>query len=552
MSLARILGQFQIAGSGDSKGRLCGYFFGLGLFIIFPITPARAAIANGPQSLPEQYALEFVQKYGFNESGDLDVFLRDIGVESGRRRDAVVAIVRVMRQAVRAEGIRFNSRAFWDEVKAQLPTAGVSATTERRDNREQATPAFETAETASEEELEIAPAESAPSLKNNKLTDKLVAMAGRENARGGMAARAPQPAAARTRQVAATTANGSNQEASPPPSPDSMSFQQKQTEIKTLHEEETRIENRLKDLGERELGGATSFFHGGVRMLSPFSVKTEKDDKGNVTKATLEKGDGSVSGFLEFVYSNRWAWNEKRIHEDTVSPHGILSQPLNLENWDFDSRLTYNFAKSNENDPSAIVGSGDFGLELTMSGLIHHKRFLNGSSDRGAESIGLDICYGLTTEKSAFDAHHRFFAGPSYTVSFPGDAHRWIQFTTRLGYGRVETVKFTSASTREIKLDHGDIPRYSLNSAIAFETELFYPLRADATLTFGARIYGKLDPNPWTVYIGYSKSISQLAKALLPSSDTSDEPAKPAKPAESTESAAPAPSPSKQSKVPKL
>jgi hypothetical protein len=273
--------------------------------------------------------------------------------------------------------------------------------------------------------------------------------------------------------------------------------------------------------GKQKYAGPVTFFHTGVRLLSPFSIGTQDDAPGS---QFLNKGDGSVSGFLEWVYSNRWAWNESRIKmseadEGAYASIQSLKDPFNSLYWDFDTRLTYNFAKGKEDDATAMVGSGDFGLELTLTRHLFRDTMTHDWAD-GAGSFGLDFSYGLVTEKGSFDAHHRLFAGPSYSVSMRmADTGKWALLTTRIGYSKMESVIYKSSSSREIVLEHGDIPKFKLKDAVAFESELFYPLGKDATISLGTRIYGKMNPNPWTVYIGYSKAISALAKGLLPNQD---------------------------------
>ncbi|MBM3852052.1 MAG: hypothetical protein FJ399_02745 [Verrucomicrobia bacterium] len=325
-----------------------------------------------------------------------------------------------------------------------------------------------------------------------------------------------------------------------PKAVETMTTAEKAKEIADLMTAQEKNLARMRELvdgGERS--ATVMFFHGGVRLLSPYQVKPQTDAAGNVVldpngkqHSFLEKSDGTTSGFVEFVYSNRWAWNEQRIRatdEQSKKVGWVISESFGDSHfWDFDARMVYNFSKGGGSDASAIVGSGDFGIEVTASRQLNRSR-LPGSAKLGdgAASFGLDLCYGLTTDKSSFDAHHRILGALNYSVSKPNESGRWTLLTLRIGYGAVENVNFVREDSREVKLKHGDVVDYDLKPAVGFEAELFYPLGKDAAVTLGTRVYGKLSPNPWTVYVGYTKSISDVFKGILPNTETTP-PAKPA------------------------
>lgn len=268
--------------------------------------------------------------------------------------------------------------------------------------------------------------------------------------------------------------------------------------------------------------GAVSFFHGGVRQLSPYTLRI--DDSGAEPRGFLEKGGGDTPLFFEFVYSNRWAWNDARIgaaaarESEETGGEGTGWAGLNLFNADyidFDTRIGFTFAKDSKLEPGAIAGSGDVGMELNLSR--HLARGFLYEND-GSYSVNAELAYGLVTDKSSFHARQRYFAGLGYTGSYAGWGRDGgtVLLHLRAGYTGIDALQFKSRTSREIELEYGDLPRYRTEDAWAIESELIYPLTKDAHLTMGARIYGGLSPTPWSVHIGYTKSLGDIVNAFLP------------------------------------
>ena len=286
-------------------------------------------------------------------------------------------------------------------------------------------------------------------------------------------------------------------------------------------------------------GGAVKFFHAGLRQQNPYKLDIQDPTSPDAPKrGFLESGSKEVSGFLEFVYSNRWAWNASRTAaaaevdakggdgSDPMGSYGFgapyFDNLLDADLWDFETRIGFGLSKDDKIDAGAVAGSGDVSIDLNLARHLSRGPFFGKD---GYASLNLEFGYGISTRTDSFDALQRIFAGPSYTVSFPswggGDTPAFLQM--RAGGAWVDTLEFKDEAKREIYLRNDLMPRYRLKSGWVVETDLIYPLSRSAHLTFGARIYGAHNPNPWSLYIGYTKSISDLAKALLPGgSETTD------------------------------
>ena len=192
------------------------------------------------------------------------------------------------------------------------------------------------------------------------------------------------------------------------------------------------------------------------------------------------------------------------------------------------------FLHGNGDNPTAstVVGSGDFSGEFTIGYPIAMGLF----SDKGNVAaplpsteelynkttsthwLGTVFSYGATTDRAAFDVHHRIFTGLGYRCAFKapyfadgGETKREVLVSVQCGYAALESTEFVSGSSRTIRLNHGDIPDYDLEHGVGLEMDFRVPLNKSSYVTFGSRIYGLHDPNPWNAYIGITWSFDKLA-----------------------------------------
>lgn len=312
-----------------------------------------------------------------------------------------------------------------------------------------------------------------------------------------------------------------------------------------------------------------AYFHIGVNLLNPYSIVPvqEPDGTGKLvdskTRRQVTADGGTKTGsYLEFVYSNRWAWNETKINQTLMhaTDRAVWSKQLYYAgeakpaegrtdglkalavagregdtteerrslsvfrgDWrmlgmtDVQVRLGYNFAKGGEVSANTLVGSSDIGAELDLGVPFYARDF-----KYGAFTVGPEFSYSATTERTDMDVHHREFAGIGYTTSFvspySSEGDRRILVHMRLGGAYVENVRYLDDTTQEIVTTHGGTPRYFSENAFAFETEMLFPVRTSSFLTVGARLYGvpKTGPNPWTVYVGMTVPISSVVDGVTP------------------------------------
>lgn len=282
-----------------------------------------------------------------------------------------------------------------------------------------------------------------------------------------------------------------------------------ETAVAKMHQPEALITSATGT----KTDGISRFFHAGFRRVDPYGF-SEPTGTDQIRK--LIDSDEESTAFIEFVYANRWAWNPERIVNATNGDESLFfKEPLKGKYYDFDARFSYNLSDSDDTSASAIAGGSDVSGEFNISRHILRHKF----SDHAAYSINLEFGYGITSDAQQFDAHQRLFAGVGYNASFaaPGSSGRSGLFSIRAGWSGIDNVNFKDADSSELVTIRDGRIDYKMDDAIALETELIYPIGTDSALTFGARIYGKTDPNTWSVQIGYTKPLDDLLGGLFPS-----------------------------------
>jgi hypothetical protein len=253
--------------------------------------------------------------------------------------------------------------------------------------------------------------------------------------------------------------------------------------------------------------------HFGLVTLNPFRVTVDPGTNG--PRAFMEQDDKSARLLVEFTYNNRWAWNMP----EPTEVQRVFTKPMGrFRGWDFQGRISFSFLDG-DGDGASILGAGDLYSEFSVG-----KHLVRWATENQAHSVNMETSYGAATDRSSLDLHARILHGLSYSAGFDNpffgssDHHRRILFTTRMGIAWFDVPRFLNSDTNEVAIRRG-VPDFQLSFGYALETEFFYPLSATSALTAGGRVYGCSDPNPWTIWVGYTKSVGQIvsaARSLLP------------------------------------
>jgi hypothetical protein len=283
------------------------------------------------------------------------------------------------------------------------------------------------------------------------------------------------------------------------------------------------IGNELQSAGKRLTSQRASFLphselHFGLITLNPYQIHVQEVDGQH--RAFMESDDTSSRLLVEFTLNNRWAWKNPFETECSEGFESVFKRdPLEwTTGWDFQGRISFSFFDSN-GDGAAILGAGDLYSEITLG-----KHLARWARHNQAHSVNVEGSYGAVTDRKSLDLHARILAGLSYNAAFENPLttkQRRILFSSRLGAAFYEIPRFVDAHSAEVVMRR-NLPEFRMTVGYALESELFYPLSNASALTAGGRLYGNSDPNPWTVWVGYTKSIGQLlraTKSFLPGGD---------------------------------
>lgn len=286
-----------------------------------------------------------------------------------------------------------------------------------------------------------------------------------------------------------------------------------------------------------------AYFHTGATLLDPYHVNIPTSSSTPMTIAPATSTDANA--FLEYVYTNRWAWNAQR-SADTPwqdgqqwpdghkkeGPCSAMSQPgsslctrfpghgLHLQ-IDVEARLGYTFASGSTPTANTLVGSGNFNGEISVGSPLFQARSANDKNYNF--SIGPAVGYGVVTEKGALASHPEFFAGVAYDTSFgdpvgtTDDAGNLRDVLLHFAFYRaaVDSVRYASNDTVDIVSTNGNLPRYFKNWTYELQTELLYPVNKDTLITFNAAVYPQLHPGLWNIRIGVTTAFSTLFSSFF-------------------------------------
>jgi hypothetical protein len=201
---------------------------------------------------------------------------------------------------------------------------------------------------------------------------------------------------------------------------------------------------------------------------------------------------------------------------------------------DFSGRLIFMGHDDKKTTAAAIVGTGEFGMEVTM-GIPLFQAIDTDTDGLGAKSaeelyadtrsthwVGIVGSWSGVTDSSAFDIHSRYFVGLGYRAAFKApwetDASgepfsREIAMNFQIGRAWVDAVEFTNRATHEIRAESLGEPSYREKGAMGVEAEFYIPLGKSLNGLVGARLYplsGSHTPNTWNAYVALTVPLTKL------------------------------------------
>lgn len=283
----------------------------------------------------------------------------------------------------------------------------------------------------------------------------------------------------------------------------------------------------------------------GAILLNPYKLGEVRTNAAGSPVRDLSDGDAQAKFFLDIGANWVWAWNVDRRARwvgDQNSSHergrgfqeSVFSKPSMMLEPDFQGHLSFVAKDDKETTTSAIIGSGEFGLEVTLGIPLYRAVYTDKDISANytrleadeiydttlhAHWVGLVLASGGTTDAAAFDIHRRDFFGGGYRAAFKqfwdksDETAREVVLSFQVGYARVDSVAFANRDTdHSVRLRNGDVPDYHSHGALAFEGEVYVPVSGSLNVVFGARLYSGIDPNPWNAYVAATFPLSKLGK----------------------------------------
>jgi hypothetical protein len=255
------------------------------------------------------------------------------------------------------------------------------------------------------------------------------------------------------------------------------------------------------------------FVHAGGILLNPYTIKKNDEDRFMLE----ESGDTEARFFVEALYRNRYAWQDKAFKRYTAM--------------DYEMRLGVAGA---DNDPTGAVvsGAGDAYMEFSIGKLVpciekgnnlHCLNNLERAPDEGVKWVtNLEALIGFVTDKGAQDLHFYWGVGPVVTVGIPfltsekQPGERTIEILGGVYFGQTDKPQFVDSDTREVK-SKNDYPEFALEGAAIWRGDIRLPTGKNGFLTMGGRFISNLEGegiNPWSVAIGYTIPVEVIAESV--------------------------------------
>ncbi len=193
----------------------------------------------------------------------------------------------------------------------------------------------------------------------------------------------------------------------------------------------------------------------------------------------------------------------------------------------------------NTSGAAGIAGGSDFYIEAATG--VNLARWT--SRTRTAEetptrfALNFEPAVSVSTDRDLLDTHPRIFVGPSLLIGFPfpllekssekkpdADAAKGTtndspepigELMLRVGGVRVEIPQFKDRDSRKITVEN-QVADFDSEWGVGFDAEFNLPVtKSLGYLTARGSINMDMDPNPWSLTLGYTIPLSQFQKALV-------------------------------------
>jgi hypothetical protein len=270
-----------------------------------------------------------------------------------------------------------------------------------------------------------------------------------------------------------------------------------------------------------------SFFHGGVRSVSPYRTTGDVDVANQAI--ALDRGKSDQRGYIEFQYTYDWAFNSFEPSESSTEARKSqwpLTQWFQdrFEPWefvpkkdriDFQFGAGFNFGDSSSNgykdaNASTIAGSGDFYLNGGVG-----YQLVRYSTNKWRFSVSPELSGGMTTDIDNFEVHP--YAMPAMKIAigfkpFDNAGNNLATILLRVGYAFMDVPNVVTLNGQPaVAVRDGRIVYNSMEGGPAVEAQLMYPIGDGTSLVAGGRIMEAGNADQWTFNIGLMISLDKIS-----------------------------------------
>lgn len=183
----------------------------------------------------------------------------------------------------------------------------------------------------------------------------------------------------------------------------------------------------------------------------------------------------------------------------------------------FAVRLGFALGSDEPSGAAAVAGAGDFYIETGL-GIDWVRALYPTGGEPLRFAFGPELFLSFNNDSELGDFHQRILAGFAFTAGVPlGEGEeRLAEIVARMGWVSVEVPSFLDSQSRLIRVEN-EVADFERDGGFGFDVEMNIPITKELGYVFlRATSNHGFDPNPWTVTVGYTLPINQIAKRLRP------------------------------------
>lgn len=294
---------------------------------------------------------------------------------------------------------------------------------------------------------------------------------------------------------------------------------------KAEEERQKAHDKRKKEIEEAKVAASPTFARhlritSGLALTNPYTLTANPSD------GTFTLVDNETEGnfYVEAAVRYRSAWMPPDDH--FLAGSTPFAQAIVPADYDFRLGLVAIDDETRANvAPGASNVYGEISAGWPIYSFLGHRNKETGEfeqSDVGA-TINIEGLFGATTDKSSQDIHDYYGVGigTAWRIGKPLTAQQFTDGKTlppataffAVYYGAAEAPEFTDDRRTASVISERGYPEFRTESAFIMRTEFDIPLSKVSAITIGARLFLGFDEvNPWSLSVGYSLSLAQLAK----------------------------------------